>query len=197
MAGFAAALEVPLTQQQAERLLAFERLLLDRAIPVGFVSEGDAGRLRTRHILDCLRSAAVVEDEDRFAYDLGSGAGLPGVVVAIARPSLSMALVESRHKRVAFLELVVEELGLENVSALASRVEDVRGPADLCFARALSSAAGTFTLARSLLRDGGRVVYFAGTDFRESQVPPEAVLVRVLRTPVLESSGPLVIMARQ
>ena len=93
----AASLGVALDPSQASRLIRFEELLADRAIPQGVVSASDATKIRERHILDSLRAAPVVEGAD-LAADLGSGAGLPGVVVAISLPRLRMLLVERRPR---------------------------------------------------------------------------------------------------
>ncbi len=125
----AAELGIDLIGNQADALLLFELLLLDKAIPLGFVAEGDRTTIRERHILDSLRAVLALEGSDTNALDLGSGAGLPGIVVAIARPSLRVGLVEARGRRAAFPELAVERLGLPNAVVLArpaGRLEGVR-----------------------------------------------------------------------
>jgi 16S rRNA (guanine527-N7)-methyltransferase len=190
----ALSLGVRLDTSQAGRVLAYEGLLRERAIPAGLVSVDDAPRLRERHILDCLRAATEVRSLDRLALDLGSGAGLPGMVVAIACPGLRVRLVDSRRRRVAFLELAVADLELANVQVLQARVEGLDAEADLCFARAFAPLEETWSLASGLLAPGGRLVYFAGAGFDAASVR-EPVDVRPA-PPVLESAGPLVIMAR-
>jgi 16S rRNA (guanine527-N7)-methyltransferase len=184
-----------LSAAQADRLLAFEELLVDRAIPQGLIGRGDRSRIRTRHVLDSLRAAAVVEAGDRVAYDLGTGAGLPGIAIAVARPSLLVRLVDARRSRVAFLEMVVEELELPNAEVLAARIETLKGPADLCFARALAPPDEVWRLASRLLDRGGRLVIFIGAGVDVPAVP--GVRVELLTTTVLESAGPLAIMARK
>jgi 16S rRNA (guanine527-N7)-methyltransferase len=175
-------------------LLAYEGLLRERAIPAGLVSRDDAPRLRERHVLDCLRAATEVRSLDRLALDLGSGAGLPGIVVAIACPGLHVRLVDSRRRRVAFLELAAADLGLDNVQVHQARVQSLDAEADLCFARALAPLEEAWRLASRLLASGGRLVYFAGVGFDAASVRGP-VDVRPA-PPVLESAGPLVIMAR-
>ena len=186
-----------LSDDQGERLLRFEALLLERAVPLGFVAEADAPRIRTRHILDCLRAAVAVRPEDRTAVDLGTGAGLPGVVLGIAAPHLALTLVDTQRRRVAFVEFAVETLGLANAVAHHGRAEDLRGPVDLCFARAFAPLSAAWETARSLLGWAGRLVYFAGEGFREPLDVPGAASWSLLEAPVLESAGPLVIMSRQ
>ncbi len=197
LAEAAAALGVSLGADKVGRLLVFEELLRGRAVPLGLIAEGDAARIRTRHVLDCLRAALAVEEGDRDAYDLGSGAGLPGIVVAVARPSLSVTLVESIQKRAAFLELAVEELGLANASVAATRAEALHEPVDLCFARALASLGRSWDMALPILRPLGRLVYFAGEGSPAPDLLPGAGSVDVLEAPLLARSGPLVIMTRQ
>ena len=99
----AAALGTSLDDPQVEALVRYEGLLRQRGIPLGLIAKGDAGRLWERHILDCLRAAPIPE-EVSSGYDLGSGAGLPGIVVAVARPDLRVVLVERRRRRAGFLE---------------------------------------------------------------------------------------------
>lgn len=190
-------LDVVVTQEVAERLLAFEELLRERALPAGLIARGDAARLRERHILDSLRAVAAVEPTDRTAADLGSGAGLPGVVVAAARPELRVALVERRRGRAAFLELAVERLSLGNVEVVAADIQQVDLRVDLCFARALAPLSETWRLAAPLLAPGGRLVYFAGKGFAGPFEAPGAHLVRRIEHPMLEGAGPLAIMSRQ
>jgi len=189
-------LGVELSEEASAGLERFEELLREHAVPNGLIATADAGRLRERHILDSLRAVGALGPEDRRALDLGSGAGLPGVVVAIVRPSLHVVLVEPRRARVAFLELAVEDLRLSNVAVLAARIEDVDDQVDVCFSRAFAPLPEAWRLAAPRLRPGGRLVYFAGA----GAVPPEASSdgspVEVLESPLLESSGPLFIMTR-
>jgi 16S rRNA (guanine527-N7)-methyltransferase len=194
----ATGLGIDLDGNQVEALLSFELLLLDRAISFGLVARGDRTTLRERHILDSLRAVQALEPTDTDALDLGSGAGLPGIVVAIARPSLQVGLVEPRRRRAAFLELAVERLGLQNVAVLALPAGRLEVEVDICFARALAALSEAWELARPLLRPGGRLVYFGGQGFRKpDRMPPDNTSFRVLRSPALASSGPLVIMTRQ
>jgi 16S rRNA (guanine527-N7)-methyltransferase len=188
-------LGVPVSETQAASLQLFETLIIERAIPVGMIAASDTERVRARHVLDSLRAAGVVGEADRDAYDLGSGAGLPGVVVAIARPRLAVGLVETRVRRAAFLDLALERLGLSNARVLGARIEDLADPVDLCFARALAPLPRAWALAEPLLRPGGRLVYFAGEG---AEVPSRIAgrATEVLPSPVLERGGPLVIMAR-
>jgi 16S rRNA (guanine527-N7)-methyltransferase len=189
-------LGLSLGPDQLEQLGSFESLVREHAIPLGMVATADEGRLRERHVQDCLRAATVVRAADTASYDLGSGAGLPGVVVAIACPSLHVTLVESRRPRAAFLQLVVERLGLANARVAGVRVETLTEPVDLCFARAFTRVAKAWDAAEPLLLPQGRLVYFAGERFEPAELPKD-VASTMVTTSALARSGPLVIMSRQ
>jgi 16S rRNA (guanine527-N7)-methyltransferase len=186
-----------LSSHQVELLERYEQLLATRAVKMGLVAESDRDRIRNRHVGDCLRAVPVLSAGDGLAVDLGSGAGLPGIVVAIAQPSLTVVLVESRRKRVGFLELAVAELGLANAEVLHGRVEEATYSADVCFARAFASLDRSWAVARRLLAPGGRLVYFAGAEGAVPEDLPFAANVRIQETGVVESGGPLVIITRE
>lgn len=197
----AEALGVVLDHAAARALVAFERLLLDRAVALGAVSRSDAGRLRERHVLDSLRAVRALSERDTTAVDVGTGAGLPGVILAIARPDVRFTLLEPRRRRAAFVELAVERLGLRNARVVALRAEELAAlvaggrepPAEVAFARAVGPLDRCLSLAGRLLTPGGRLVWFAG-ERSVGSLPAGAV---VIQTPELESAGALVIMGRQ
>jgi 16S rRNA (guanine527-N7)-methyltransferase len=177
-------------------LAAYEVILRERAVPRGFVSAGDIDRLWERHIRDSLRALPELPRGARIA-DLGSGAGLPGVPLAIAAPSCSFSLIEVRRGRAAFLELVVDALGLGNVEVLLGKTSAVSGRFDVCLARAFASPIPSWTAASPLLEETGRLIYWAGAGFDEAKLAGSVPSWRV-STPVgLAESGPLVIMGRQ
>ena len=187
---------VKLNPTQTDQLAAFEGLVREKAIKLGLIARRDLPRLRQRHIEDSLRAADHIAPTDRRAYDLGSGAGFPGMVLAIAVPTCRFVLVESRSRRAGFLELALERLGLGNAEVFHGRAEDLGTPADLVAARAFAPIGRTWGIAYPLLRPRGRLVYFAGAEtdvsIPESPQPPEAVEVDGR----LAKEGPLVIMTR-
>jgi 16S rRNA (guanine527-N7)-methyltransferase len=192
----AAALEIALSPEAISRLDRYEALLLERGAPMGVVAPGDLPRLRERHLLDCLRAAPLI-DNAASAYDLGSGGGLPGVVIAIACPDLEITLVDVRRNRAAFLEAVVKELDLTHVSVYARRAETLKARVDVCLARAFKPARASWTVASALLAPGGRLIYWAGESFDPQIDVPEGVAVELFRTPALARSGALAIMSPQ
>lgn len=191
-----------LTEIQTTRLSEYEALLRSRAIPIGLIAESDAHRLGERHVRDSLRAAAVLSDADSLVCDVGSGAGLPGIVLAIARPDIRVVIVEPKQRAAGFLELAVDRLGLSNVEVRAERIEAVDLQADAATARAFGSLERSWEAACRVLRPAGRLIYFGGEGLEDPQgaaravtVPEEPESVRI--EPVVAGSSPLVIMSRQ
>jgi 16S rRNA (guanine527-N7)-methyltransferase len=185
---------VVLDDGAADRLIAFEQLLVDRAATLGFVAAGDAHVMRERHVLDCLRAAPLLAGR---VVDLGSGAGLPGIVVAIARQDLMVDLAEPQRRRLAFLELAVERLGLSNATPLGRNAQALDGGYDRALARAFADARRSWGVAERLVVPGGSLVYFAGTGMSDDLGDLAARIEIVPPPPLLASAGPLVIMTRQ
>ena len=186
-----AAVGVDVGPEAADQLDMFERLLVERGAPMGLISPSDVSRVRERHILDSLRAAPFVRGR-AMGYDLGSGGGLPGVVLAIVLPGLTLSLVEVRRNRAVFLEMAVAELRLPNVAVYGRRAETLRERRDLCLARAFAPLGRAWDTARPLLREAGSLVYWAGARFDASaELPPDA-LAHIHRTPGLPDSGALI-----
>jgi 16S rRNA (guanine527-N7)-methyltransferase len=152
-----------------------------------------------RHIVDSLRAVRCLRHKDRELVDVGAGAGLPGIPVAISEPERHVVLLEPAAKRAAFLELAVEALHLKNVDIRIARAEDVTLQADVCFARALAPPRRAWQLTERLLTPHGRLVYFAGRSWApamEGELRAHDVLVTVCDQPRFAWQGPVVIMAR-
>jgi 16S rRNA (guanine527-N7)-methyltransferase len=181
-------------------LKAYEALLAEKAIPLGLVAASDRDRIWDRHIADSLRALAVLGEGDRSLLDLGSGAGLPGLPIAIARPSARISLIESRLRRVSFLEMVVDRLGLSNVDVVMGRAETISVSADVCFARAFAIAADCWRIAERLLEPGGVLVYWAGLSWSRSDeaLAAEAgACSEIVARGSPGKQGPLVMMSRE
>lgn len=113
-------------------------------------------------ILDSLLFLKILAPTVRDVADFGSGAGIPGVPLRIVRPQLRVTLIESRQRRVSFLATAVRELGLEGVSVLGGRLEDVSASLsasqDAVVARCAGGVEAVWRAARGLLRRGGCLV---------------------------------------
>jgi 16S rRNA (guanine527-N7)-methyltransferase len=125
--------------QAIARLEAFIPLLAAENARQNLISSGSLGSVWQRHIADSLQLLLHVPHGTSPWIDLGSGAGMPGLVLAIARPDLAFHLVESRKKRVAWLEGVAQHFGLTNCRVHGSRLESVESaPMQVICARAFA-----------------------------------------------------------
>ncbi len=142
---------------------AYARLLAGPGVERGLIGPGETARIWGRHLLN---SAAVAEllPEDGDIADLGSGAGLPGIVLAMLRPRARITLVEPMARRTEFLAECCAVLGLANVRILRARAEDLAGllNADVVTARAVARLDRLAVLAAGLARPGGLVVAIKG-----------------------------------
>ena len=127
----------------------------------GLIGPLELPRLWTRHILNSVIAAPLFHGS---VADIGSGAGLPGVVLAIARPNVQWTLIEPMERRVTWLNEQVDALDLENVTVLRSRAEDVRpvGVFDVVTARAVSALRTLIPLTAPLVRDRGELILLKG-----------------------------------
>lgn len=127
----------------------------------GLIGPLEPPRLWSRHILN---SAVIAPLFSGRVGDVGSGAGLPGLVLAIARPDVDWVLIEPMERRVAWLSEQVELLGLSNVEVLRARAEDwKRGPVlDAVTARAVSALRTLVPITAPLVREGGELILLKG-----------------------------------
>lgn len=153
-------------------------LLAGAGVDRGLIGPRETGRIWERHLLNC---AVVAEAIARGATvcDVGSGAGLPGLALALARPDLSVLLVEPLERRADFLQEVVEILGCGQVRVTRSRAEDV-GPigADVVTARAVAPLGKLAGWCLPLLRPGGTLLALKGARAADELVAAESVLRR-------------------
>lgn len=149
----------------------FVDLLAEHGVARGLIGPREVDRLWDRHVLNSAVVAEVLPQHARLV-DVGSGAGLPGVPLAIARPDLRVTLVEPMARRVAWLNEVVETLGLSTVLVVRGRAEEpavrdrVAG-ADVVTARAVAPLGKLSAWCLPLLRTGGRMVALKGASAAE------------------------------
>ncbi|MBL0887353.1 16S rRNA (guanine(527)-N(7))-methyltransferase RsmG [Myceligenerans sp. I2] len=146
----------------------YAQMLLDQGELRGLIGPREMPRLWERHILN---SAAVVPylAEARSVADVGSGAGLPGVVVAIMRPDAEVLLVEPMERRTTWLLEVVEELELSNVVVKRGRAEEYGGAfeVDAVTSRAVGALSKLVRVSMPLVRVGGELVLLKGRNVRD------------------------------
>lgn len=141
----------------------FAELLADTGVSHGLIGPREVDRLWDRHILNC----AVIEDafdRDSVVIDVGSGAGLPGLAVAIARPDVRVHLVEPMQRRTDWLGDAVSTMGLDNVEVHRARAEEVHGHlrAPAVTARAVARLDKLARWCLPLVAPGGRLVAMKG-----------------------------------
>jgi 16S rRNA (guanine527-N7)-methyltransferase len=143
----------------------FASLLATRGIERGLLGPREVPRMWERHLLNCAVVAGLVP-ASADVVDIGSGAGLPGLVIAMLRPGARMTLLEPMLRRTTFLEECVAELGLGNVVVCRGRAEDVAGKlaADVATARAVAPLDRLAKLAAGLVKPGGTVLAVKGRD---------------------------------
>lgn len=146
---------------RVELARAFTAALVLHGEERGLIGPLEAPRIWTRHVLN---SAVVAPLFHGRVGDVGSGAGLPGLVLAIARPDVEWVLIEPMERRVAWLQEQVDDLELKNVEVVRSRAEDWRGGPifDAVTARAVSALRTLVPLTAPLVRDGGELIFLKG-----------------------------------
>jgi len=158
----------------------YAELLAGPAVERGLIGPREAPRLWERHLLNCVGLAALVPQGATVA-DLGSGAGLPGLVLALARPDCDVTLVEPLLRRTTFLSEVVEELGLAHVEVFRGRAEELHGHRefDVVTARALAPLERLLGWAMPLVAPGGELLAMKGSSAAEEIVAAGPVLARL------------------
>lgn len=182
----------------------YANLLTGPGVERGLIGPREVDRIWDRHVLN---SAAVAEliEEDARVVDIGSGAGLPGLPIAIARPDVRVALVEPMLRRTEFLTEAVAELGL-SVDVVRGRAEepgvrDAAGGADVAVSRAVASLDKLIRWSFPLLRPGGRMMALKGERAEDEVAEAQRAMaslgatdVRVVRCGVSYSSPPVTVV---
>jgi 16S rRNA (guanine527-N7)-methyltransferase len=184
----------------ATPLLAYLALLQRWNATYNLTAIRDPREMVSKHLLDSLAMHPYVADGT--LADLGTGPGLPGIPLAIAKPGLHVTLVESNGKKARFLRAAVRELGLPNVEVAESRIEalDRPGAFDAITARALATLPQIIALGGHLLRRDGRLLAMKGArpDDEIAALPDGWWLesVQPLTVPGLAAERHLVVVAR-
>lgn len=169
--------------ERFELAVAYARLLVTDGVVRGLIGPREAPRIWERHLINCAVIAPLVPN-GASVVDVGSGAGLPGIVLAVARPDLSITLVEPLARRTAFLNEAVTALGLEStVTVVRGRAEDVvDGPptgADVVTARAVAPLDRLAGWCLPLARTGGRLLALKGASAADEVEEHRAAIHRL------------------
>lgn len=193
-----AALGLTLPAEAVPRLLDYLALLERWNAAYNLTAVREPAEMVTRHLLDSLAILPFVHG--RTLTDLGTGPGLPGIVLAIAAPGREVLLVDSNGKKVRFLREAIRALKLEGVRAEQSRVEDVAGQFDCVTARAFASLADMLAWGGHLLAPDGTWLAMKGKQ-PQDELPgiPDGFVVRAtheLHVPGLPAERHLLVLGR-
>lgn len=193
----AAGLQLDLSQQQITLLIDYLALLIKWNAVYNLTAVRDPAQMVIQHVLDSL-SVVSAFDGASNVLDVGAGGGLPGMVLAIARPDMQVAMIDTVHKKTAFLTQVKVELGLRNVTVHTARVEQLRvvQQFDVITSRAFAELADFINWSGHLLAPGGRFIAMKGVNPEQeiSRLPTgwRVREVRALTVPGLQAERHLI-----
>ncbi|HEX4938924.1 MAG TPA: 16S rRNA (guanine(527)-N(7))-methyltransferase RsmG [Candidatus Kapabacteria bacterium] len=191
-------LSLSLPDGAMEKLLAYLALLVKWNGAYNLTAIRDPEQMVIKHLLDSLSIAPYVQGGSLI--DVGTGAGLPGLVLAIVKPELDVTLLDSNGKKVRFLRQVIADLKIGNASAVQTRVEEFDRQFDLVSSRAFATLADMVNGSRQLLAEKGEFLAMKGVNpTEEIAALPEGFSVRdvvPLTVPFLDEERHLVRIVR-
>ncbi len=144
-------------ERQAE-IRAYAEFLKTAGIERGLIGPREGERMWERHIFNCLPVTQLLP-QGASLFDIGSGAGLPGIVIALARPDLKVTLIEPLERRVEFLKEATEGLGID---VIRGRAQDVKKSADYVTARAVAPLEKLKKISWHMVKTGGALLAMKG-----------------------------------
>jgi 16S rRNA (guanine527-N7)-methyltransferase len=144
--------------ERLTEIAAYAHFLTTAGIERGLIGPREGERIWERHIFNCLPVTQLIP-QGASLFDIGSGAGLPGIVIALARPDLTVTLIEPLERRVAFLNEAVEGL---NIEVIRGRAQDVKKSADFVTARAVAPLEKLKKMSWQMVKTGGSLLAMKG-----------------------------------
>ena len=144
--------------ERQEEIRAFAQFLTTAGIERGLIGPREGERIWERHIFNCLPVTQLLPQNSSL-FDIGSGAGLPGIVIALARPDLKVTLIEPLERRVEFLKKATEGLGIE---VIRGRAQDVKKSAEYVTARAVAPLEKLKKISWHMVKTGGALLAMKG-----------------------------------
>ena len=152
-------------QGSSDQIQAYAALLAGPGIERGLIGPKEGDRIWQRHIANCIPITTIIPQGVRVA-DIGSGAGLPGVVIALARPDLKVTLIEPLSRRVDFLNEVINDLGL-SIEVIRARSEVVKKQFEIVTARAVAPLDKLIEISWHMIPKGGSLLAIKGESAQE------------------------------
>ncbi|MDB5756221.1 MAG: rRNA ((527)-N(7))-methyltransferase RsmG [Massilia sp.] len=194
-------LALDLDQQQHDKLLDYLALLFKWNSVYNLTSVRDPLQMVTHHLLDSLAAVAAFDSAENV-LDVGAGGGLPGIVLAIARPGMKVSLIDTVHKKTAFLKQVKAELELANVTVYTAKVQElqVRQKFDVITSRAFADLSDFVNWSGQLLAEDGKFIALKGTapTSEQERLPAKWKVseLRPLQVPGLQAERHLVFIEK-
>jgi 16S rRNA (guanine527-N7)-methyltransferase len=148
-----------------DQIQRYAELLKGAGIERGLIGPKEGDRIWERHIANCIPITTLLPENVRLV-DIGSGAGLPGIVIALARPDLKVSLIEPLQRRVDFLNEVVAELGIP-IEVIRGRAERVKKQFEIVTARAVAPLEKLITISWHMIPKGGSLLAMKGESAAE------------------------------
>ena len=167
----------------------YESLLKEYNAKFNLTAIRDDEGVLEKHFIDSICSMKYVSFENKSLCDIGTGAGFPGMVLALLNPSLKVTLVESNGKKVSFLKIVKEELKLDNVEVLCARAEEMYGykeKFDFVTARAVTQLNVLLELSIPLLKVGGELIAYKLAD-NDEEIKGATNALKVLNAKIVDN----------
>jgi len=144
--------------ERLTEIAAYAQFLATAGIERGLIGPREGERIWERHIFNCLPVTQLIP-QGASLFDIGSGAGLPGIVIALVRPDLTVTLIEPLERRVAFLNEAVDGL---NIEVIRGRAQDVKKSADFVTARAVAPLEKLKKMSWHMVKTGGSLLAMKG-----------------------------------
>ena len=175
-------------QEKGAETIRYAEMLGTWGIERGLIGPKEGDRIWDRHIANCVPVSTLIP-QGASVVDIGSGAGLPGIVIALARPDTQVTLVEPLQRRVDFLNEVVAELKLP-ITVIRGKAETTRGSFDVVTSRAVAPLPKLLPMVRHLIKSGGSLLAIKGesaqSEIDATQLNKQKALLHTLELPDFE-----------